>query len=79
MWFVNRKVILTKDNLVRRNWNGCKRCVFCQHDESVELLFISCHFARNIWRLMHFTFNITPPTSIANMFGTWLAGVDKKN
>jgi hypothetical protein len=22
MWFLQRKVILTKDNLVKRNWNG---------------------------------------------------------
>ena len=22
MWFVNRKVILTKDNLAKRHWNG---------------------------------------------------------
>ena len=25
MWFLQRKVILTKDNLVKRNWAGCKK------------------------------------------------------
>ena len=40
-------------------------------------MFISCSFARNIWRLVHFTFNIHPPTSISNMFGGWLNRVDK--
>jgi hypothetical protein len=24
-----RGVILTKDNLAKRNWHGSKRCVFC--------------------------------------------------
>ena len=78
MWFLHRKVLLTKDNLIRRRWTGCKKCVFCDADESVEHLFISCQLARQIWRLIHFTFNITPPTSITNLFGNWLNGVDKK-
>ena len=51
LWFLNRKVILTKDNLIRRKWNGCKKCVFCDTDESIEHLFISCPFARDIWRI----------------------------
>ena len=78
MWFVNRKVILTKDNLIKRNWNGSKKCVFCHADETIEHLFLSCNFARKIWRLLHFTYNISPPSSIANLFGAWLAGIDKK-
>ena len=77
MWFLHRKVLLTKDNLVKRNWTGCKKCVFCQSDETVEHLFISCQFTRDVWRLIHFTFNISPPTSVANLFGHWLDGVDK--
>ena len=78
MWFLHRKVLLTKDNLLRRRWTGCKKCAFCDCDESIEHLFISCHFTRHIWRLIHFTFNISPPSSIANMFGSWLNGVEKK-
>jgi hypothetical protein len=27
-WYLRRGVILTKDNLARRNWNGSKACVF---------------------------------------------------
>ena len=46
-------------------------------DESIEHLFISCQLARQIWRLIHFTFNITPPTNVTNLFGNWLSGVDK--
>ena len=78
LWFLNRRVLLTKDNLIKRRWTGCKKCVFCDTDESVEHLFISCFFVKNIWRLVHFTFNITPPTSVSNLFGTWLNGVDKE-
>jgi hypothetical protein len=28
MWFLHRKVLLTKDNLAKRKWLGCKICVF---------------------------------------------------
>jgi hypothetical protein len=27
MWFLNKKVILTKDNLAKRKWTGCKKNV----------------------------------------------------
>ena len=50
---------------------------FCSSDETVDHLFVSCQLARQIWRLIHFTFNITPPTSVTNLFGNWLYGVGK--
>jgi hypothetical protein len=28
MWFLNRKVLLTRDNLIRRQLKGCKKCCF---------------------------------------------------
>ena len=58
--------------------NIFKQCVSCQSDETVEHTFISYPFVRNIWKLIHFTFNISPPYIIANMFVDWLNGVDKK-
>jgi hypothetical protein len=78
MWFLHRKVLLTKDNLAKRKWLGCKKCAFCDQDESIEHLFIRCTFARLLWRVVHFTFNIPPPTNIKNLFGNWLNGVNKQ-
>ena len=52
---------------------------FFDTNESVEHVFISCPFVRDIWRMVHFTFNIKPPSSIPNLFGSWLNGVDKKS
>jgi hypothetical protein len=77
MWFLNNKVVLTKDNLAKRNWHGCTKCCFCNSDEIVENLLISCPFARIVWRMVYFTYNIPPPTNITNMFGNWLNRVDK--
>ena len=78
MWFLHRKVILTKDNLTKRNWNGCKKCCFCDQEETMQHMFISCSFAKMVWRIVFMAFNIKPPCSIANLFGNWLHGVDKK-
>jgi hypothetical protein len=45
-WYLRRGVILTKDNLIKRNWHGSKMCVFCTHDEIIKHLFFQCNFAR---------------------------------
>ena len=50
MWFLHRKVILTKDNLARRNWEGNQSCVFCDKNETIQHLFFECPLARIIWR-----------------------------
>jgi hypothetical protein len=38
-WFLRKGVILTKDNLARRNWQGNKKCVYCHHYETINHLF----------------------------------------
>jgi hypothetical protein len=38
-WYLRRGVILTKDNLVRCNWHGSTRCVFCHQDDTITHLF----------------------------------------
>jgi hypothetical protein len=78
MWFLYKKVLLTKDNLAKRRWNGCTDCVFCGSKETIDHLFISCSFSRLVWRVVHFTFNIPPPANITNLFGNWLNGIGKK-
>ena len=54
MWFLKNKRLLTKDNLVKRKWDGCQKFCFCDSLETVEHLFISCPFARIIWRIIFF-------------------------
>ena len=53
MWFVHKGVILTKDNLAKRNWEGSKRCCFCDKDETIEHLFVNCPLAKLLWRTIH--------------------------
>jgi hypothetical protein len=77
MWFLHQKEILTKDNLSKRIWLGCNKCCFCDKEETVQHLFIQCPFARIIWQIVYLSFNISPPLSIAHMFGNWLNGTEK--
>ena len=77
-WYLHRGVILTKDNLAKRNWHGSKKCVFCHHDETIKHLFFQCKFARSIWSTIQIGSNLYPPQSVVNIFGNCLNGVDPK-
>ena len=76
MWFVHKQVILTKDNLTKRNWTGSTRCSFCDRNETIKHLFLECPLAQILWRSVQIAFNITPPNTINMLFGTWLDGID---
>jgi hypothetical protein len=78
MWFLHRKVILTKDNMLKQNWQGNSSCVFCDKDESIKHLFFEGPLAKIIWRVVHMTFGIPPPRNVINMFGHWLTGLNKQ-
>jgi hypothetical protein len=75
LWYLKREVVLTKDNLARRNWNGGKQCVLCSQLDTIQHLFFDCHFARFLWRAVQVTFNIDRPTSVMHMFNNWAVGV----
>jgi hypothetical protein len=61
LWYLKRGVILTKDNLARRNWNGDKKCCFCHHPETIQHLFFQCYYAKFLWRAVHLLFGLSPP------------------
>jgi hypothetical protein len=75
LWYIKNGVILTKDNLAKRNWKGSLGCCSSSSLETIQHLFSDCHFARFIWNSIHITFGIQPPSNIAHMFGSWLIGI----
>jgi hypothetical protein len=48
MWFVHRKVDLTKDSLIKQQWMGNDSCCFCDNKESIQHLFFQCPLAKVI-------------------------------
>lgn len=69
-------VVLTKDNLPKRNWNGCKRCSSCLADETIQLLFFECKHARFLWGLVQICLGLQPPQNVKHMFNEWLSGTE---
>jgi hypothetical protein len=77
MWFLHQRVLFKKDNLLKRNWHGSKKCCHYDQDETIQHVFIDCPLAKAVWRIVHMTFSISPPKKISNLFGNWLMGVSK--
>jgi hypothetical protein len=75
-WYLCRGVIITKDNLAKRNWYGSSQYVFCHKDETIKHLFFQCRFARSIRSIIQVASSMYPPTNIANLFRSWLHGID---
>lgn len=65
-------VILIKDNLITRNWNGDRYCSFFSCEESINHLFLHCWYAKFLWRAIHIVFGISPPTTMNEMFSSWV-------
>src|SRR4051812_28800428 len=73
-WYLRKGVILTKDNLIKRNWHGSTQCVFCHQDETIRHLLFHCKFARSIWSFIQIASGLSPPRSVINVFSHWLHG-----
>lgn len=58
-------LILTKDNLFKRKWQGCVKCCFFQGNDTTFVFY--CHLARNIWNVIFITFGIQPSTSFSHL------------
>jgi hypothetical protein len=77
MWYLQRGVILTKDNLAKRSWQGSKVCYFCHKDETIQHLFFECRFPQAVWSMIHADLGLSQPRSVSNIFGSWLWGLEK--
>jgi hypothetical protein len=49
LWLVLDNAILTKDNMIRRKWQGDPSCYFCPANESVAHLLFDCNIAKVVW------------------------------
>jgi zinc-binding in reverse transcriptase len=49
MCLVRKNKILTKENLLKKEWQGSSKCVFCPNFENADHLFVVCPFVKCIW------------------------------
>ena len=40
LWYLKKRVVLTKDNLLKRNWRGSNKCCFCIKEETIQHLLM---------------------------------------
>ena len=77
LWYLQRGVILTKDNLAKKNWKGSQKCCGCNSNETIKHLFLDCPYVRMVWRIIFFATGLSQPISIRHMFGSWLSNQNK--
>ena len=78
LWYLRRGVILTKDNLAKRNWQRNQQCCFCHENETIQHLFLDCRFTRMVWASVYAAWGISKPQNMTSMFGSWLNGIPKE-
>lgn len=74
LWYLRKGIILTKDNLAKRNWQGSLSCASCHKEETIQHLFFDCRFARSVWSVFLMATGINQPQNVDHMFGDWLQG-----
>jgi hypothetical protein len=77
VWFLKKKVLLTHDNLSKRNSNGSTKCCLRNSEATVNHHFISCPFAKLVWHVVDDTFDIHHRL-ILQLYGNWVNGIDTK-
>ncbi|WVZ90481.1 hypothetical protein U9M48_036780 [Paspalum notatum var. saurae] len=66
-------VILTKDNLAKRNWQGSLTCAFCHKEETINHLFFECRLSRSVWSILQMATGINPPQNVILSVTHWLS------
>jgi hypothetical protein len=79
LWLLYRVAILTKDNLVKRNWHENEMCSFCNNKEIIQHLFFDCALAKFVWRVVYLVAGLPPPNNIRHMFGSWVCNMNKND
>jgi zinc-binding in reverse transcriptase len=59
MWLLRRKRLHTKDQLLKKGWIGDSKCVFCDHDENANQLFVQCSTIKILWHWIAQFYNFT--------------------
>jgi hypothetical protein len=71
MWFLERKVLLTKDS-VNDNGKDVHNVSFVVHKHLMNILLFHVLLHNQFGQLFDFTFSMPPSTNIANIFVNWV-------
>ena len=65
-------VLLTKDNLRRKNWKSSKKYSYYNCNETIKHLFFDCQHAKVIRRTVLVATGLTSPRLVTHILGIWL-------
>ncbi|KAL5697583.1 hypothetical protein ACHQM5_028709 [Ranunculus cassubicifolius] len=64
LWVLAKDRVLTHENLRRRGYHLCSKCVFCEKEtETRNHLFLSCPVIMEIWEFVFGVFGVHRPSS----------------
>ena len=72
MWLIHQNAILTKDNLIKRKWQGDSRCLFCPEQETISHLFFECPLAKFVWSIVAMVVGAPCRPCSFDQFWTWV-------
>jgi hypothetical protein len=72
MWMVAQRAILTKDNMLSRNWHGDQGCYFFGSAETVDHLLFWCLVAKVVWGIIDVCFHQKDKPSSYEQFLPWI-------
>ncbi|WVZ90235.1 hypothetical protein U9M48_036551 [Paspalum notatum var. saurae] len=73
LWYLRKGVILTKDNLTKRRWQGSLTCAFCHKEETINHLLFECRLARSAWSVLQIATGINQPQNVILSATHWLS------
>jgi hypothetical protein len=79
LWLLHRQAILTKDNLVKKNWHINVMCYFSNSYETIQHLFFECALTKFIWRVIEITFGLAIPLNIKHVFSELVQRMNEKD
>jgi hypothetical protein len=72
MCLVEQNAILTKDNLIKKKWQGSPSCYLSGELESIDHLFFSCPVVKVTWGVISLCFHQNTRPSSYSQFWTWV-------
>jgi hypothetical protein len=72
MWLLEQRVVLTKENMFKRNCHGNPDCYFCGALESNDHLFFSCPIAKVVWGVIACCFQQRTRPANYDQYWVWI-------
>ena len=71
LWLLESRVVLTKDNLIKRKWVGDPSCYFCS-EEDINHLFFCCPVVKIIWGILGQVLGANNVPSGSEQYKCWI-------